>query len=114
MPFAYERPLCADTVENVFWGAGTKFSGAADALHALRREGPHRFSEKRSWSFVSTLRSIGAGESPKNQHLRDFWPRSIFDFFNTIRQKRSSPQIALFERASAKGFIETMRGVAKC
>jgi hypothetical protein len=27
-------------------------------------------------------------ELSKNQHLRDFWRRSIFDFFNSIGQRR--------------------------
>jgi hypothetical protein len=30
------------------------------------------------------LQSIAAAELSKNQHLRDFWWRSIFDFCNTI------------------------------
>jgi hypothetical protein len=33
-------------LKKVFGGWGTKFSGAADAFHARRREGPRRFSEK--------------------------------------------------------------------
>jgi len=41
------RPL-ADTVEKVFFGWWTKFSSAADAFRARRREGPHRFTQKRS------------------------------------------------------------------
>ena len=34
--------------------------------------------------------SIAVAESAKNQLLRNFRHRSIFDFFNTIRQKRTS------------------------
>jgi hypothetical protein len=77
-------PLMTDTVEKVFWGWRTKFSGAADAFRAQRCEGPRRISEKRQPTFVSALRRISTTELSKNQHLRDFWRRSIFDFFNSI------------------------------
>jgi hypothetical protein len=77
-------PLMTDTVEKVFWGWRTKFSGAADAFRAQRCEGPRRISEKRQRTFVSALRRISTTELSKNQHLRDFWRRSIFDFFNSI------------------------------
>jgi hypothetical protein len=83
------RPLCADTVEKVFWGWRTKFSRAAYAFSAQRCEGPRRFSEKRPRTFVLVLCSIPGADLSKNQHLRDFWSFSIFDFFNSIRQKRS-------------------------
>jgi hypothetical protein len=71
-----------------FWGKQTKFSKAADAFRAQRREGPLRFSEKRPRTFVSALLSIAAAEWSKNQHLRDFWLRSIFDFFDSIGPSR--------------------------
>jgi hypothetical protein len=74
----------ADTVEKVFWGWRTKFSRAADAFRAQRCEGPLRFSEKRPRTFVLALCSIPAADLSKNQHLRDFWSFSIFDFFNSI------------------------------
>jgi hypothetical protein len=35
------------------------------------------------------LKSGVAAEKSKDRHLRDFRSFSIFDFFNTIRQKRS-------------------------
>src|SRR5271163_4911931 len=44
--------------------------------------------KKRPRTFVSMLRHIPAAELSKNQHLRDFWRRSIFDFFNSIGQCR--------------------------
>jgi hypothetical protein len=47
-----------------------------------------RFSEKRPRTFVLALWGIPAAELSKNQHLRDFWRRSIFDFFSSIGQKR--------------------------
>jgi hypothetical protein len=37
--------------------------------------------------FAWALRSIAVVEPTKNQLLRDFRRRSIFDFCNTIRQK---------------------------
>src|SRR5271170_2090232 len=73
-----------DTVEKVFWGWRTKFSRAADALRAQRCAGPRRVSEKRPRTFASALGRISTMELSKNQHLRDFWHRSIFDFFNSI------------------------------
>src|ERR1700721_4036168 len=54
-----------------------------------RCEGPHCFVQKRPRPFVSALQSIAAVEASKNQLLRDFRYRSIFDFCNTIRQKLS-------------------------
>src|ERR1700723_2093623 len=79
-----------DTVEKVFWGWRTKFSRAADAFRAPRCERPRRFSEKRPRTFVLALCSIPAADLSKNQHLRDFWCFSIFDFFNSIGQTRKS------------------------
>jgi hypothetical protein len=52
---------------------------------------PHRISEKRPRSFVSTRARIAAAESSKNQHLRDFRRRSIFDFCNTIEGRTDMP-----------------------
>src|ERR1700680_649216 len=40
-------PLVADFVAKVFLGCRTKIPRAADASRASRREGPHRFAEKR-------------------------------------------------------------------
>src|ERR1700733_10340564 len=82
-------PKSADTVEKVFWGWRTKFSRAADAFRAQRCERPRRFSEKRPRTFVLALCSIPAADLSKNQHLRDFWSFSIFDFFNSICQTRT-------------------------
>jgi hypothetical protein len=87
---AWPRQLRVDTVEKVFWGWRTKFSRAADAFRAQRCEGPLRFSEKRPRTFVLALCSIPAADSSKNQHLRDFWSFSIFDFFNSIGQSETS------------------------
>ena len=87
-----EWPLRADTVEKVFSGWRTKFSRAADAFRPQRCEGPRRFSEKRPRILVLAPCSIPAAELSKNQHLRDFWRRSIFDFSNSIRQQRSSAE----------------------
>src|SRR6476619_1778822 len=76
--------------KSLFWGKQTKFSRAADAFRAQRREGPLRFSEKRPRTFVSVLLSIAAAEWSENQHLRDFWRRSIFDFIDSIDPQRRS------------------------
>ena len=73
-----------DTVAKVFSGQRTKIIKTADAFRRRRREGPHRFAQKRPRSFISALRSIAVAESAKDQLLRDFRRRSIFDFCNTI------------------------------
>jgi hypothetical protein len=83
-----EWPLVADIVEKVFLGRRTKILMNTEAFFARRREGPHRFSEKRPRSFGSALEKIAAAETSKNPHLRDFWGRSIFDFFNYIGANR--------------------------
>jgi hypothetical protein len=62
-------------------------------FRARRYEGPHRFLQKRSWSFVSTLRNIAVAKSAKNQRLRDFLRRSIFDFCN-IYQAMGNPTVS--------------------
>jgi hypothetical protein len=56
--------------------------------------GPRRFLEKRPRTLVSALQSIAAAEWSKNQHLRDFWCRSIFDFFDSIDPKRTYVDVA--------------------
>ena len=53
-------------------------------------EGPHHFTQKRPRSCVSALQCIAVAELAKNQLLRDFRRRSIFDFCHTICQKRKS------------------------
>jgi hypothetical protein len=72
----------ADSIEKLFLGSRTKIFKAADAFRARRCEGSHRFTQKRPRSFVLALRSIAVAELAKNQPLRDFRRRSIFDFCN--------------------------------
>src|ERR1700737_4496053 len=55
-----------------------------------RREGPHRFIQKRPPTFVSALQRVSAVETSKNQLSRDFRCCSIFDFCNSIGAKRTS------------------------
>jgi hypothetical protein len=83
------RPKSADTVEKVFFGCRTKFFRTADASRTRRREGPHRFRQKRPPTFVSALESFAAVETPENRLSRDFRSRSIFDFCNSICQERT-------------------------
>src|SRR5258705_13042961 len=73
-----------DSVEKVFLGWRPKFFRAADAFRTWRYEGPHRFPQKRPRSLVWALRSIAVVELAKNQLLRDFRHRSVFDFCNKI------------------------------
>jgi hypothetical protein len=51
---------------------------------------PPRFTQKRPRSFVSALRSIAVVEPAKNQLLRNFRRRSIFDFATLSRVERTS------------------------
>jgi hypothetical protein len=83
-------PKSADTVAKVFSGQQTKIIKTADAFRRRRREGPHRFAQKRPRTFVSGLPSIGNVETSKHRLLRDFQRRSIFDFCNSICHKRKS------------------------
>ena len=55
-----------------------------------RREGPHRFMQKRPPTFVSALQRVSAVETSKNQLSRDFRCCSIFDFCNSIGTFRTS------------------------
>jgi hypothetical protein len=79
-----KRPFRVDTVEKVFWGWRTKFSRAADTFRVQRCEGPRPFSEKRPRTAVLALLRASTASVSKSQHLRDFWRRTIFDFFNSI------------------------------
>jgi hypothetical protein len=45
--------------------------------------------QKRLLALVSILQGVAAAEIINTLHLRDFRSRAIFEFFNTIRQKRS-------------------------
>jgi hypothetical protein len=56
------------------------FSGPLIPFARGRCEGPHHFTQKRQWTFVWALRSIAVVEPAKNQLLRNFRRRSIFDF----------------------------------
>jgi len=60
-----------------------------DAFRTGRREGPHRFTQKRPRTLASALRSVAAVETSKNQLSRDFRRCSIFDFCNSIGAKRT-------------------------
>jgi hypothetical protein len=81
----------ADFVEKVFFGWSTKILKTADGLRARRREGPHRFIQKRPRTFVSALRSFTVAATSKNQLSRNFRCRSIFDFLQQYRHFSDVP-----------------------
>jgi hypothetical protein len=83
-------------LQKSFWEDERKFLEPLMRFARSDMREPHRFTQKRSRSFVSTLRSIAAAESAKNQLLRDFLRRSIFDFCNTIEGRTDMP----FRRAN--------------
>src|SRR6478736_5733007 len=60
-----ERLVVADSVEKVFLGWRPKFSRTTDAFHVRRYEGPHRFTQKRPWTFVAPLQSLAAARTSK-------------------------------------------------
>jgi hypothetical protein len=91
----FERQLCADSVEKVLLDVGLKILKAARAFHALRCEGPYRFIQNRPQTSVAALKSDAAAEKSKHQLSRDFSGRSIFDVFNTIRQKQPLANLTL-------------------
>jgi len=99
-------PFRADTVEKVFSGWRTKFFRTADAVRTRRREGPHRFTQKRPRTFVLGLASIAAVETSKHRLSRDFQRRSIFDFCNNIGTNRTSSDVRL--ESALRGKADSM------
>jgi hypothetical protein len=61
------------------------------AQQLARREGPHRFTQKRPRTFVPALQRVAAVGTSKNQLSRDFRCRSIFDFLQQYRSKGDIP-----------------------
>ena len=79
----------ADIVAKVFLGWRTKIPRAADVFYARRGEGPYRFIQNLSRTFVTALKGDAAAEKSKDQLWRDFLGCSIFDFCNNIGTKRT-------------------------
>jgi hypothetical protein len=77
-------------LQKSFWGNGRKFSGTLTRVACGDMRDHIVSHKKRPRSFISALRSIAVAESAKNQLLRDFRRRSIFDFCNNICQKETS------------------------
>jgi hypothetical protein len=93
-----ERRLLADTVEKVFWGWGTKFSKAADAFRARRREGTTSHLRK----TITDLR-IGATVHPNGGVVqKSAFARILasFDFrlFQQYRRKADLARQSRFNR----------------
>ena len=86
-------PVRADIVAKVFSGWRTKILRAAEAFYARRREGPYRFIRNRSRTSVVALKRETEAEKSEDQHSRDFWGCSIFDFCNNIGQKGKSQHL---------------------
>jgi hypothetical protein len=85
----------------------TEILRAAGASLSPRGEGPHELPQNRSLALVSILQRLAAAEIADTLHLRDFWSSAIFEFFNTIRAKRSSSAqsmpLAPAQRLTAEG-----------
>jgi hypothetical protein len=79
--------LAGIVLKKSFWGDGRNFLGPLMPFARGDVRESHRFTQKRPESFVWALRSIAVVEPAKNQLLRDFRRRSVFDFCNTIRGK---------------------------
>jgi hypothetical protein len=102
-------PLLADTVAKVFLGSRTKILRAADAFYARRREGPYRFIQNRSRTFLTALKSYAAAEKSKDHLLRDFWGCSIFDFCNNIGTFRTCRDSLTMSVYGAKAEVSVER-----
>jgi hypothetical protein len=66
------RPKSADIVAKVFLGWRTKILRVADAFYAAGREGPYRFIQNQSRTFVAALKSDATAQKSKDQLSRDF------------------------------------------
>src|SRR5450759_2949357 len=82
---ALERVL----LKKSFLTSDGNFSGPLMRFVRQDVKGPHRLTQKRPRSFVSAPKTVAAPAASKTPLSRDFGCRSIFDFFNNIRQKRS-------------------------
>jgi hypothetical protein len=67
-----------------FWGDDQNFSGLADAFRTRRYEGTTSFHAKTTTELRMSGTEYAVVEPAKNQLLRDFRRRSVFDFCNTI------------------------------
>jgi hypothetical protein len=75
---------------------------------SLRREGTHELPQERSLALVSFPQCLAAAEIANALHLRDFRSPAIFEFFNTIRQKRSEVGVrGRAGRASAANWLSS-------
>jgi hypothetical protein len=85
------------------------FFRTAGALFLLRREGPHRFTQKRPQTAVSVLQSVAAAETPKNRHSRDFGV-ARFSTFATVSSHNGlwpgMPSCLLSADTVAKAFFD--------
>ena len=84
-----------------------KFFRTSGASHTRRREGPHQFTQNRSWTFVTVLQRLSAAETTKNRPSRDFRGLSIFDFFNTIEPKADIRRLVHFDLSQALAASQT-------
>jgi len=75
--------LVADIVAKVFFGWSTKILKTADALRARRREGPHRFIQKRPPAFVLAQRTLRQQQRLKID-LREIFGVVRFSTFATV------------------------------
>ena len=72
----------AHIVAKVIFGVANEIVSSADAFFARRHEGPYRFIQSRSQTYVVALKSDTA-EKSEDQLSRDFWVVR-FSTFKTI------------------------------
>jgi hypothetical protein len=86
--------LWVDCVAKLFLGVGTKFSRGAGALISKSCGGSHDQSDFQPAAFVSSLQGIGLPKTHFDGRAAKFCRHLIFEFCNTIGQKRPIRDIA--------------------
>ena len=76
-------------LQKSFWGDERNFLEPRMRFTSGDVREPYRFIQNRPGISVLALKSNTAGEKRKDQLSRDFPGRSIFDFCNNIRAKRT-------------------------
>src|SRR6267143_1577605 len=97
----FERRLLTDTVEKVFSHRRMKFFRTSGASHTRRREGPHQFTQNRSWTFVTVLQRLSAAETTKKPTFARFSRPLDFRLFQHNRPNADIRRLVHFDLSQA-------------